>query len=528
MHNKAKPSFLTSSRPEASLNHRLEDLGRSTPVGLNACRTSLRSQRGLTLLEVIVSLSIFALSVIGIVQMTDKATGDIKNTVVAEQLRKHGDAARSYIKDNYATVAAAATPTQPFLITTSMLVSGGYLATGTPATNGFGQSTCTLVLEPTLGKLQGLVVTEGGTTLDDLTLGDIAALVGGSGGAVRTAPAGAITGAQGGWSIPVATYSNLPNQLSQKCDGTGGNVQLTAGHPAMALWFENGFAQSSVLYRDAVPGMPELNTVNTPIVFNSVQTTGTACSTNASVAADSTGAVLSCQGGIWKTQGSAFWQDTVPNYASLPVCNSALNGSTRVVMASTVGGTPRAHTCNGTAWQALAVDDSGNLNLQGILSAGKVQLSDVVVAGAACSTTGQVSRDASGLILSCQSGMWARQTRSVYYSDLSDKVATYSSTGDGYCSGGPMYLTSHTFTTTGNNVVLAVASINSTPGNLAFTCIVLDGQICGADLSNSATTSSVSTGVCQKRVTAGVHTAIVGVQNPLQIFSMSINVTPID
>lgn len=406
MHNKAKPSFLTSSRPEASLNHRLEDLGRSTPVGLNACRTSLRSQRGLTLLEVIVSLSIFALSVIGIVQMTDKATGDIKNTVVAEQLRKHGDAARSYIKDNYATVAAAATPTQPFLITTSMLVSGGYLATGTPATNGFGQSTCTLVLEPTLGKLQGLVVTEGGTTLDDLTLGDIAALVGGSGGAVRTAPAGAITGAQGGWSIPVATYSNLPNQLSQKCDGTGGNVQLTAGHPAMALWFENGFAQSSVLYRDAVPGMPELNTVNTPIVFNSVQTTGTACSTNASVAADSTGAVLSCQGGIWKTQGSAFWQDTVPNYASLPVCNSALNGSTRVVMASTVGGTPRAHTCNGTAWQALAVDDSGNLNLQGILSAGKVQLSDVVVAGAACSTTGQVSRDASGLILSCQSGSW--------------------------------------------------------------------------------------------------------------------------
>lgn len=399
----------------------------------------VHSQRGLTLLEVIVSLSIFALSVIGIVQMTDKATGDIKNTVVAEQLRKHGDAARSYIKDNYATVAAAATPTQPFLITTSMLVSGGYLATGTPATNGFGQSTCTLVLEPTLGKLQGLVVTEGGTTLDDLTLGDIVALVGASGGAVRASPAGVVTGAQGGWSIPVANYSNLPNQLSQKCDGTGGNVQLTAGHPAMALWFENGFAQSSVLYRDAVPGMPELNTVNTPIVFNSVQTTGTACSTNASVAADSTGAVLSCQGGIWKTQGSAFWQDTVPNYASLPACNAALNGSTRVVLASTSSGTPRAHTCSGGSWQALAVDDSGNLNLQGILSAGRVQLNEVVVENTVCNSNGANARNIDGQIVSCRWGVWRRSAMAVgdmFTGRVSTShddwaVVTYDSSGGG-------------------------------------------------------------------------------------------------
>ena len=369
-------------------------------------RPSLSSQRGLTLLEVVISLSIFALSVIGIVQMTDKATADIKNTVVAEQLRKHGEAARAYIKDNYSTIAAAATPTQPFLITSSMQVSGGYLATGTPTTNGYGQATCTLVLEPAAGKLQALSVTEGGTTIDDLTLGDIAALIGGSGGAVRSSPAGVVTGAQGGWSIPVASYSNLVNQLGQRCNGTGGNVQLTAGHPAMALWFENGFAQTSVLYRDAVPGMPELNTVNTPIVFNTVQTIGTACSTNGAVAADSTGAVLSCQGGQWKTQGSAFWQDTVPNYASLPACNAGMTGATRVVMASTVGGTPRAHTCNGAAWQALAVDDSGNLNLQGLLTTGKVRLNDVVVAGAACTTNGDLSRDAAGQILSCQGGTW--------------------------------------------------------------------------------------------------------------------------
>jgi hypothetical protein len=134
--------------------------------------------------------------------------------------RVPADPSRSYIKDNYSTIVATATSSTPFLITNTMLVSAGYLPTGTPATNGFGQSTCTLVLQPSANKLQGLVVTEGGTTFDDVTLGALVSLIGSSAGSVLSTNSANITGAMGGWSIPVATYDNRTNNQNRRCDGT--------------------------------------------------------------------------------------------------------------------------------------------------------------------------------------------------------------------------------------------------------------------------------------------------------------------
>ena len=51
----------------------------------------------------------------------------------------------------------------------------------------------------------------------------------------------------------------------------------------------------------------------------------------------------------------------------------------------------------------------GSLNTAGVVTAGKAQLNDVVVAGATCAPNGLVSRDSTGLLLSCQSGAWAKQ-----------------------------------------------------------------------------------------------------------------------
>lgn len=368
-----------------------------------------KSQHGLTLLEVIVALGIISTATIGMNMIASRYSDDTKVTIAASQTRTFGEAAKAYIKDNYAAIQAVATPTAPAMIDVPTLIASGHLTTGFMSTNAYGQSVCALVLEPTANRLQAMVVAEGGTAVDDLSLGSLAAIIGGSGGGTYSSDASVIRGAVGGWAISTATFDNLVNNVTRRCDGTTGNVRVAAGTPAMALWFENGDTSSAFLARDAVPGRPELNAMNTPIVMNSVQVANDACSTLGAIARSSTGTVLSCQAGLWKPQGSAFWEDPVASFATLPTCNAAAAWQTRVVQTPTVGTGPRAYTCNGTTWSALAVNDSGNITIAGIATAGKVLLSDTVVVGSVCSPNGLVSKDSNGQILSCQSGVWKKQ-----------------------------------------------------------------------------------------------------------------------
>ncbi|WP_371436132.1 shufflon system plasmid conjugative transfer pilus tip adhesin PilV [Polaromonas sp.] len=377
-----------------------------------------KREQGFTLLEVIVSLGIISAATIGMNMIASRYSDDTKLTIAASQTRTFGEAAKAYIKDNYAAIQAVATPTAPAMVDVPTLIASGHLTTGFMSTNAFGQSLCALVLEPTANRLQAMVVAEGGTAIDDLSLGSLAAIVGGSGGGTYSSDATVIRGAVGGWAIATATFDNLVNNVTRKCDGTAGNVRVAAGTPAMALWFENGDTSSAFLARDAVPGRPELNAMNTPIVMNSVQVANDACSTLGAIARSSTGAVLSCQSGLWKTQGSSFWEDPVASFAALPTCNAAVAWQTRVVQTPTVGTGPRAYTCTGTAWTALAVNDSGNITIAGIATAGKVLLSDTVVQGSACSPNGLLSKDAAGQILSCQSGTWDRSGGRLKYGGL--------------------------------------------------------------------------------------------------------------
>lgn len=261
-------------------------------------------QTGVTLLEVLLSLTIIASATMGLNQIADRFSDDTQNTVVSSQVRAFGEAAKAYIKDNYAAVQGVATVTAPALIDVPTMVASGHLPAGALTTNAFGQSMCALVLEPVANRLQAMVIAEGGTLIDDLSLGNIASVIGGSGGAVYASNAAVVRGAIGGWAMPVATFDNMVNNVNRRCDGTAGNVRLAAGHPAMALWFENGDTSSAFLARDPIPGRPELNTMNTPIVMASVQVTGGACTTVGAIARDGAGGVVSCQGGLWKASSA--------------------------------------------------------------------------------------------------------------------------------------------------------------------------------------------------------------------------------
>lgn len=376
----------------------------------NFSAISERAQWGLTMLEMLISLSILASVVAGVTSLVQGVSDDTKASITALHTKTIGDAAGVYIKDNYAALLGASTATTPALVRVSDLVSQGYLPAGYAATNPRGQSTCVLVLEPTANKLTSLVLSEGGEIIDDLTLGQIASLIGGAGGGLYSTAPTTARGAMGNYSFAVGAFGN-PNHLNQRCDGTAGNITVAAGHPVMALWFADGAAGAATLYRDSVPGQPGMNTMNTPILMGpaSQQTIGAACSTVGAIASSSTGAVLACESGVWKQGGSAFWADPVATAAGMPGCTAALLNQTRVVQNPSVGTGPRAFTCNGAgSWLPLAVDDFGNLAVAGTATMGGLALTTINAENTGCSPNGRVGRNAAGDTLECSSGVWRR------------------------------------------------------------------------------------------------------------------------
>ena len=383
----------------------------------------------MTLLEMLMVLGILSSIVVGVAKLADTYSNDTRAAVAAQHMSAVGRAAQVYIKDNYTAVAGNATNTTPALITVPMLTAAGYLPSGFSTTNNYNQSVCVLVLEPTANNLNALVVAEGGTTIDDLTLGGVAAAIGASGGGVYSTATTTLRGAMGGWSMATGAFANA-NASSKKCNGTAGTPAIAAGHPVQAIWFEGGDVSTGLLHRDAVPGHPELNTMNTPLIMGSVQTSGAACTTTGAIARDSVGGMLSCKSGTWTAAGgSAYWKDPVTTFASLPASGDSI-GAVRMTT-----DTGRAFVWTGSSWKALAVDQngdltvsgdiavSGNITVNGTAAANVVQINGGQTEGNACTTSGLVGRDASGLVLSCINSKWTRQA-----------VAKASTTPDTACS----------------------------------------------------------------------------------------------
>lgn len=423
-----------------------------------------KRQSGLTLIEVIASLAIMSGILLGASRLIDTYAQSTRQSVLAEQLATFGKAANAYIRDNYSAVESVASPTTPAMIRVSTLTSTGYLTSGFAAQNSYGQTLCALVLQPMAGQLNALVVTEAGSAINDLDLGQIAGLVGGAGGGVYSGSPATLTGTMGGWSMPVGAFANA-NSSGEHCDGSAGTVSIAAGHALEALWFAGGDRTAGVLYRNAVPGQPSRNTMNTPIVMSAstIETAGAACPSTGAIARDASGRVLACQNGSWQYNGSLYWADPVAAYSNLPSTDPV--GTVRMVTA--LG---RAFMWTGGAWAALGIDQNGDLTVpnwvsaaantvtlnalagqggyirlgaanganvylennngvlrilnnpwsrgvtvdqngnfaaDGRLTAGEfVQIDGTASAGAGCSPNGLVGRDASGSLLLCQSGVW--------------------------------------------------------------------------------------------------------------------------
>lgn len=240
-------------------------------------------------LGVLLGLLMAMMGIPMLLQYQNQAAENQRMAATAQQAIMLNQAVQSYLVQNAITLQNTATATVPVNISLTTLQSAGYLPTSFSNSNPYGQSWSVQVLQPTTGNLQALVTTQGGTVLSDKQGSALSSLVGADGGflpqndsGVFSSGAATATGAYGGWSVSTANYSNI-----------------TAGHLASLVSFTSGQANGNYLWRNAVPGQPQLNTINTPLILNTVQVVGTACSNIGALAQDGTGMLLSCSGGKW-------------------------------------------------------------------------------------------------------------------------------------------------------------------------------------------------------------------------------------
>ncbi len=159
--------------------------------------------------------------------------------------------------------------------------------------------------------LQAVVVTTGGDPLPQNLMVAAANTIGTSGGMI--VGNGGYCGSQ---KINVLTLcgTNLLWQMPASAF-TGTQPALSDGHLAYALFFDDAIENSDYLYRDRVPGKPELNQMNTYLQMGagSTATEGQPCYqvagdassgmlADGAVGKTSTGLILSCQSGSWKKQ----------------------------------------------------------------------------------------------------------------------------------------------------------------------------------------------------------------------------------
>lgn len=457
-------------------------------------------QQGVTLLEVMGGLAVGTIMIAGLATMANVSIEDTKAQQAALHQNALGKAVVSWMSDatNRSAVISTATTSAPRKITLAELTP--HLPAGFSAQNPYQQTVCVMAYyDSATERIEVAATTEGGVTINDAQLGYIVAHAGSGAGAIYSSQPTVARGAFGSWQVTVADYTT--SAAARNCSGTpaaAGNLMTLLPFDESGLFGMTGAGEW--LARNQIPGRPELNRMNTTLDMGDNRVVGlqqvlnvptdsctaaregkagrtttgaprlcasgawvaAACSTG-DLASATDGKLLSCQGGVWKTQGSAFWEDAVTDVASLPACGASISGQTRVVLNAADGaGRPRAYTCNGAAWTALALDNNGNLTVPGTVTATNATVTNTVTAnvvnaatrvvagtdirapryydsdntgyyvdpastsrlnyinmdgaqintvateGSTCSPNGRIARNNVGLILSCQSGVWRK------------------------------------------------------------------------------------------------------------------------
>lgn len=225
-------------------------------------------RRGLTLVEVALSLGVLALILVGLMQLLAQGAENLRARAIADRMEEVSYAAKEYVKANFvdlmaipavqngqAVLVPVAGPTGPAGSTLPSIQGAGFLSSSFQNNNSFGQQHA-LIVRRVAGqqRLEGVVTTSGGNPIPDRLLGAAAAYVGADAGFMfgeNPIPGseGVITGVAGGWMAPAATWS-------------AGGVTPQGGRLMTSLAFAEGSLVGDYLHRIDID-IPEANTMRT-------------------------------------------------------------------------------------------------------------------------------------------------------------------------------------------------------------------------------------------------------------------------
>ncbi|EIK1335784.1 shufflon system plasmid conjugative transfer pilus tip adhesin PilV [Salmonella enterica] len=335
-----------------------------------------------------VGIAIFMLfSGIVIIPLTNQLTSQAKATVAATQAKRVQNAVNLYIKDNHDLIVSTATATTPFTFGVSQLISSGYLPNGFSTTNSYGATYQTRVFEPENNKLNSMTYLSGGTKLSKSIARKIAIGIGSDGGIIEGNVA---KGALGSWNMALSMF---------------GGFNPGEGSVVIAGFYDNGININDYLYRKAVPGHPELNTMSTALNMggNNITnaTTTTTTTLNATNANATTVTATNVNAQTTRTEGETYTGGWFRTTGDTGWYNEKWGGGFNMTDSTYIRAYNNKSIYTGGQMQAGTVLSNGRM------TAGEyVQINGVATAGAPCSPNGLIGRDASGGILSCQSGVW--------------------------------------------------------------------------------------------------------------------------
>ncbi|HHK5074435.1 TPA: shufflon system plasmid conjugative transfer pilus tip adhesin PilV [Pseudomonas aeruginosa] len=359
----------------------------------------MRSKRssGFISIELMIALVVIAIATAGGISVLMSYLDGLDEQHAAQQQLQVAKAAEKYLKDNFSTVLASAGATAPAVITVPMLHNTRYLPAGFRDTNIYGQQYQVLARKPAANQLETLIVTTGGQVASELSIRRIAQLMGATGGYISKTNTSIAQGAA--WLVALSNFGSAPG----------------AGHLATALFFQDGAIANEYLYRNAVPGHPELNRMNTTLDMggNNIAAAGAiTASGNITTSADisarnvtATGTVKAgtadvagetYTGGWFRTRGDTGWY------------NEKWGGGWYMSDSTWVRSWMNKNVYTGGEMKA------GKLTAEGRTEVGEyLQLKGVATEGADCSPNGLAGITSTGLWLSCQNGKWGRTAASM-------------------------------------------------------------------------------------------------------------------
>ncbi|WP_051974525.1 shufflon system plasmid conjugative transfer pilus tip adhesin PilV [Cupriavidus necator] len=366
-------------------------------------RRGRRRARGFTLIEMTVTLTIIV-SVLGMMwPMLGDYADELVNRSAADQQLLVAKGARKYLDDNIGTVTAGLSGTTPTSIPFATIQNAGYIPAGVSATTPYGQTFNIVVRRPsaTATKFEALVVTSGGSSISPKNAQRIARMQRGVGGYIAPSNTNLIKAPDGQWNSLASDFGVAPG----------------AGHIATALFSSDGDGSGDYLWRNAVPGRPELNRMNTAIDMNNQDMNNAKTVTATTVQTQDVNATRATISNRMTTQDAVVNRDNYLYAAAVPGTACSQEASVRR---------------NQNTWASLVVCGYGKWQPVGNALEG-------IYDGAPCSLADQVMSDVNSRGYICRGGFWrlfrnafGNMTINRKFDNVTDGVTI----GKDYCPGG--------------------------------------------------------------------------------------------